>query len=562
MTTELQMPVANLKKSMYRAVDLIENFFPSPNKSVGGLVVLDKAQKDFIDCIQYGFPLSQFRFGEVRPVRGVITIWRRQVGKSWSTGLAAAALMILYPGCTIGVVAASEEQSQILIDKIKLIFDQSQFADFVEGRPKLTLLKLKNGSVCRSHPASERSIRGYTYDWVIIDESALMDEQILLSAVLPTVTHGKRWIAISTPRGRKGKLIEYYYKSLESRPIICKGCGKEYVQRQFPEYEFPVNKMPVLPKCVNKLCGSRKYKYGMGIYATPYLDPWDCSMIDPVDLKAELDLHEWSPWARQELLGEILDEASMVILKEWIDKQINYSLRNVMKVDPEQTYILGVDYGRQHDATSFCVSHYDRTTKQVIIDYMRTVSGENDHDTDYAQIREHMEEIVRFYRPRWIIPDATGLGQPLVEQLQSDLRRWGVSSSTSIYREKNKQLGFVFSRTTKADLIGNLIRMLSENPHRLQIPPPTEPEIHELQTELLRFECEVQDGGYIKYGTQDYHDDRVIALALSLWMHRRGSYSSFNAKFFDYGESKTTRESVKQDWNYTQLEMMEIDGGL
>jgi len=236
----------------------------------------------------------------------------------------------------------------------------------------------------------------------------------------------------------------------------------------------------------------------------------------------------------------------MVILKEWIDKQIDFSQRNTMVFDPDVTYILGVDYGRQHDATSFCISHRDDSRNKIVIDYMRTVSGENDHDCDYSQIRDHMEEIVRFYRPRWIVPDATGLGQPLVEQLNADLRRWGVSAYTSIFREgRGNQLGFVFTKNSKSDLIANLIRMLSENPARLSIPPPNEPEISELQTELLRFECEVMEGGYIKYGTQNYHDDRIIALALTLWMHRRGAYSTFSAEFFDYGQSSTTRQSTQ-----------------
>ena len=105
-----------LQRSMFRAVDLIQNFFPA-KWAPGKLVVLDVHQKDFIDCIQYGFPLRHYKFSEFlekKPPKGIITIWRRQVGKSWSCALAAAALMIIEAPCSIGIVAASEDESQLL----------------------------------------------------------------------------------------------------------------------------------------------------------------------------------------------------------------------------------------------------------------------------------------------------------------------------------------------------------------------------------------------------------------------------------------------------------------
>ena len=250
-----------LQRSMFRAVDLIENFFPAKwnhNK----LIVLDKHQKDFIDCIQFGFPLSYYRFSEFedkKPPKGVITIWRRQVGKSWSCAEAVAALMIIEAPCSVGIVAASETESQLLIDKVKYIFDNSQFKKYIEGRPRLDILKLKNGSEVRSHTCSETSIRGPSYDIILIDESALMNEKILFGAALPTVTHGARWVAITTPKGRKGKLVEFFFKGLESRPIICRNCREHYKQSDFTA-EFPYPKfleMPELPNC--KICEENNY---------------------------------------------------------------------------------------------------------------------------------------------------------------------------------------------------------------------------------------------------------------------------------------------------------------
>jgi hypothetical protein len=391
-----------------------------------------------------------------------------------------------------------------------------------------------------------------------------MNDKILFGAALPTVTHGSRWVAITTPKGRKGKLVEFFFKGLESRPIICKNCRTEYGQKLF-EVDFPYPNfldLPELPDCVK--CGANDYKYGMGYFAIPYLDPWHCSLIDPLELKALLDLHEWSPLARQEYLGEIIDEASMVILKEWIDNNTNVELRNTMVRKEGIAYVCGIDYGRQHDAASICITHKDPKSGRIVIDYMKTISGEFDHDTDWAAIKKTFLEIIKFYRPVWIVPDATGLGDPLVEELHRDLKT--LKLRCKIFNNKKDRLGFNISHTTKPDLIGNLIALFSRNPHALELPPSSEPEIGELVTELLRFECEFAEAGYIKYGTQSYHDDRVIALALSLWGHRRKPWYTPTAKLFDYGVSKVSRYEfqafeINLDEDY-QLELIPASAGL
>jgi len=554
-----------VQRSMYRAVDLIERYFEHP-KLPGVALILDKHQKDFIDCIQYGFPLRYYRFNEFlkkKPPKGVITIWRRQVGKSFSCAWAVAALMIIEAPCAVGIVAASEVESQLLIDKVKWIFEHSEFKKYVEGRPRLDLFRLRNGSYVRSHTCSEENIRGPSYDVVLIDESALMKEKILFGAALPTVTHGKRWVAITTPKGRKGKLVEFYFKGLESRPIICKECWTEYEQAYF-NVDFPYPKfleLPELPDC--EKCGANNYKYGMGYFAIPYLDPWNCSLIDPVELKAILDLHDWSPLARQEYLGEIIDEASMVILKEWIDKNTNLMLRNTMVKIPGVAYVCGMDYGRHHDAASICITHKNPKNGRIIIDYMRTIAGEFDHETDWTAIKSQFLAVIKHFRPVWIVPDATGLGDPLVEELQRDIEKIGLKGKCKLFNNRKDRLGFIISPVSKPELIGNMIALLSRNPQALELPPSSEPEIEELVKELLRFECEIMDAGYIKYGTQSYHDDRVISFALSLWGHRRKPWYPPEVQFFDYGYSQTIRKydkfkfGINEDYEIQMIAEME-----
>ena len=48
------------------------------------------------------------------------------------------------------------------------------------------LLTLSNGSEVRSVPASERQIRGWAVDLLLIDEAALVSDDLILGAAFPT----------------------------------------------------------------------------------------------------------------------------------------------------------------------------------------------------------------------------------------------------------------------------------------------------------------------------------------------------------------------------------------
>lgn len=530
-----------LQKSMYRAVDLIENFFPIPDEP-GTLIKLYPDQRDLIDTIQFGFPISKFRFSEMEGKvvgEGGICMSRRQVGKSVSFGYTAGALNIIGGGfpdykvpCRCGMVAASEDAAIELIDKTKFALEESDFNDFITGRTKVDRIKLVNGSFTRAHPCSVKSVRGHKYHYLFGDEGRWMDETVLFHAALPTVEHGFRWFIITTPQGTKGELTRMYMDAVRKRPIICKNCLAEYMRQDFPLAKFPEKNniwvMPSLPPC--KKCLSTEYKFGVGYIATPWINPWECSIIDQVKLKARLDYFSWSPWARQEWLGELLDEASSVILNDWIINSTNMKLRNTMTKRIGIRYVLGLDYGRLHDASVFTIVHKDPETKQIILDYMRAVSGKHDFDKDWDYIRAVGKEIIEFFQPSIIMADSTGIGYPEVEKMKKEIHNW--SPGSVIYNsQKNwyklppekRRLGFIFDRINKPQLIGNLKTYFSTNPPVLQIPPKTEPEMDDFVTELLKFDCTIHENGYIEYGTQDYFDDRVISFALALW-----AYSSFS----------------------------------
>jgi len=509
---------------MFRAVSFIERFFHE-EKNRSRPIKLTQPQKDAIDSIQFGFPLSQYDFDEVEKIpRGVVMIWPRQTGKTLGCAYAASSLLVIKPGCAIGIIAATEKQSKKLFNKIKKILKHSIFWDYVIPKSvRVDYLELTNGSYVECWPCTD-GIEGSTYDLLFVDEAHLMDEKIIFQSAMPTVTHGERWIMLSTPKGPKGKFIEYYYKGLETRDIICKACGERFPQAAFNVDRFPNGKMPIedMHKC--PMCGAFDYKYGVGLFATPYVDAWNDGLRPKWYVKQLLDEAGWSPTARQEYLGEIISDASMVFLGEWLKACTNKKLKNIFRARRDIDYVLGVDYGRKHDASCFYITHLDKKSGRIILDFGMSVAGEYDEHKTYRYIRDKLLKVIQVFNPTWIVPDATGLGDPLVEQLQEDLenlrRSNGIPVRTQIFDNRQNQKGFIISRITKPELIGNLIKTFAQN--RIEIPPASEPEIGNLREELLRFECDELPGtDYIKYGTQSFHDDRVIALALSCWGHRR-----------------------------------------
>ena len=117
-TINLVQEIGDFEKfqnTLFRAVDFIQTYLPDIDKP-WQLMKLTPPQCDAIDSIQFGFPLSQFDFDEVdSPTRGIVMVWPRQTGKTTACAYAAAALLILIPNCSIGIIAATEKQSKKII---------------------------------------------------------------------------------------------------------------------------------------------------------------------------------------------------------------------------------------------------------------------------------------------------------------------------------------------------------------------------------------------------------------------------------------------------------------
>lgn len=509
-------------------VDFAEKYFRNPDDTSKPLK-LEKGQKQAINAIQFGYDIDATPndYINYNPPMGVVMIWPRQTGKTTGVVTFCSTALCLEPGVKIGVMAQSEPTAKEIIRRIKDMLKFSPVGNKVEKYLAMEI-QMENGSVVRAHPSSE-GIRGFSYHYLILDEAAQIEDKIIEGAALHTTRKiGKRWIMLSTPMGYRGLLVKYYKQGLKTRRVICKKCLTEFTQAHFENVKFDALKMPAgmgpCPECgfeskdktsVDGASYGTTFFYGMGDYTVISVDPFESSFYPKEEIINELEKGDWSPKLRQELLGEIIPEGEGIFTMEQWDRAVNPRLKNVLQKEHNINYIMGVDFGKVHDNSVILVLHEDPRTKTAVVDYMKIIYSRY-HGKEYEDIKNDIIEIAKFFNPSTIIPDATGMGEPIVEMMSKDLIKAGWYGK--IYNNKKNRLGFIFDMKSKPDLIENLQQYFARN--MIKVPPDTEPDIEVLKNELLNFSYEMTQSNYIKYGVQLEHDDTVIALALAVWVLR------------------------------------------
>ncbi len=132
----------------------------------------------------------------------------RQWGKSTTTALVALHEAVYAAPAMIVLVSPSQTQSTELFKKIHGFWER------LDGAPEakqetLTRMELSNGSRIISLPGSEKTVRGYSgATLVVVDEASRVGDD-LFAAVRPMLaTTNGRFIALSTPAGRRGWFFE------------------------------------------------------------------------------------------------------------------------------------------------------------------------------------------------------------------------------------------------------------------------------------------------------------------------------------------------------------------
>ena len=162
-------------------------------------------------------------------------------------------------------------------------------------------------------------------------------------------------------------------------------------------------------------------------------------------------------------------------------------------------YILGADFAKTSDYNVATI--INRQTKHV--DYVERWNG-----TSWGLTKERFKGISQKYNNALLIPDSTGVGDPIVEDLQRD----GVRIYYAHKPDSDKETpGIKFNNTNKENMIEKLQISIEQG---LITIPGFEPLIDELN----EFECIMMPSRRYRYQAPvGKHDDCVISLALAVW---------------------------------------------
>lgn len=533
------MSKTKMAKAAVSTYHFTTTFFKNPNDISLPWIPHD-GQIKLYDIMDYGYDVRTKVIRPPEDIEVVLMSWPRQKGKTEGVASTCAALLIRFPGAQIGVMSNSHDNAKKLITRIYRFLEHGGFKSFIESRT-VESITLTSGSRIDSF-GQTANIRGNSYWWLIIDEAAMFKTSMIEGDAIPTTrTAGafKKFgtpsvILLSTPKGTTGRFAELYMKGVRERWLGCKKCGTLHTKDDFKDHGinwFSLDNLLGTPEglvCEN--CGEKNFEYVNRYYTVVSISPYQGTTKKAID--KELALRGNTPIARQELLGEFIGGGANVYRREWLEQCVNPMLTNAYKPLPGIKYYMGIDFGKAHDATCFVVCHKGKDG--VVFDWIDIMPGRGQ---EYADIRVKMLEHVIHWNPVWILPDTTGMGNAVCEQLNRDIialkkhgliveygrppqirrREFPIQSKlkSKIYSNKKGHYGFLFDMNSKPELIDHLATLFMHG--GIQIPSEPIYKVQQMWDEITNFGYEFTESGRIKYGIQSVHDDTVIALALACW---------------------------------------------
>jgi len=185
------------------------------------------------------------------------------------------------------------------------------------NKSELTITFINGSIIYFRSGEREDTLRGYTLDYLIIDESAYIKDQVWKTVLRPTVlVRGKKVLFISTPKGKN-----WFYE------VAMRGYGDEYPQ-----------------------------------YKTFHATSFDTPFITKEELEeAKLSLPD--NIYRQEILAEFMDDGGEV----FSSIKTNCVLTSYPPQVSNEKYYAGLDFGRQNDYTVLTVVN----SKGEMVDFYR-----------------------------------------------------------------------------------------------------------------------------------------------------------------------------------------------
>lgn len=278
------------------------------------------------------------------------------------------------------------------------------------------------------------SIRGEAFHLVVIDEAAMLGPDAWTDAIMPTLAdYDGDALLISTPKGRNWFWTEFIRAQAD------------------------------------------------GVRSMAFTAPTSANPLPTIRRAAQLARERVSDRTyRQEWLAEFIEDSGVFRL-------VREAATAEAQAEPQagHEYVIGVDWGRQDDATVFTV--LDATSRTMAhIDRMT--------QTDYNLQVSRLRVLIERFRAQSVIAEYNSMGGPIIERLQAD----GLPIQA-----------FTTTNNSKAQAIDALVLAFERSELRI-LPEPL------LLAELQTYAAERLPSGVVRYSAPNgLHDDYVMSLALA-----------------------------------------------
>ena len=368
------------------------------------------------------------------PHRFKVVCCGRRFGKTRMASYIVIIKALAEPDQMIWLVSPKYSQTMIIWRMLRKYLPKDYVANIKEGE---LYIELVNGSTIWAKSADNPdALVGEGLDFLVMDEAARVKQDAWETALQPALIDRKgEAIFISTPKGKN-----WFYN------LYLRGITQD--ESDYKSFNYT---------------------------------SWDNPTLDPSELeKRRLELPE--DIYRQEIQAEFIEGGGEVF--QGVNEIIGDTLRDPLK---GHAYVIGVDLAKYKDFTVITVA--DIVTKQIVY-----FGRFNQVDWNYQ--KEKIKEIFLTYNEGVVYIDSTGVGDPIME----DLQRMDVII-----------VPYKFTIQSKYDLVKNLVIMIKSK-------GLTIPNVRVLLDELASYSFELLPSGIIRYGAPEgMHDDCVTSLMLTAW---------------------------------------------
>lgn len=277
----------------------------------------------------------------------------------------------------------------------------------------------------------------------------------------------------------------------------------EVIFNTFPFVD--VHKAPILLTSTPKFRTGVFYDYYVnGINHEPGFHSYDVCKYDTSALlspeRLEMYRRSVAPQIfKSEFLGEFLDTVSELFgdIKKLCGKVITPSNEIVMGVDWSNG---AMDKGGDPDETAVCIMNGHRQLVKI----------DSFSDKDSIQTIDYLITMIKTYNVKKVVCETNSMGATYINLLKRKIASLGI---------KCQVIEFTTSNESKREIIEDLqihcqngtIQLIEDN---------------KLMLQMMSYMVEKTPTGKITYnGSVGIHDDCVIALALSLWGLKKGTYN-------------------------------------